>query len=186
MTDVSSTLPELLASADHKNWANITELARAAPGLTTELTQPNLAPLPSESNLPGYSSDWTPGERESSRVRRKREEIRSKTQRLPDLRFEQSYRRSISEAHGVWWKVILITIKDQMCMPLIQGFLMKLALAGVKSWRISAAAKGNSWGGKYFYVFLYNSNSFQQSLTSISNRKVEQLVGQSEQQLYLK
>lgn len=32
---------------------------------------------------------------------------------LPDLRFEQSYLRSISNADA-WWKVLLITARDQV------------------------------------------------------------------------
>lgn len=34
---------------------------------------------------------------------------------LPDLRFEQSYLRSISKA-DTWWKVALITTRDQACI----------------------------------------------------------------------
>lgn len=36
---------------------------------------------------------------------------------LPDLRFEQSYLHSISKADK-WWKVALITLRDQVCCPL--------------------------------------------------------------------
>lgn len=33
---------------------------------------------------------------------------------LPDLRFEQSYLHSIAAA-DTWWKVVLITTRDQVC-----------------------------------------------------------------------
>lgn len=33
---------------------------------------------------------------------------------MPDLRFEQSYLHSIAHA-DTWWKVALITAKDQVC-----------------------------------------------------------------------
>jgi hypothetical protein len=36
---------------------------------------------------------------------------------LPDLRFEQSYLRSISKA-DTWWKVGLITVRDQVLTPI--------------------------------------------------------------------
>ncbi|CUS11394.1 unnamed protein product, partial [Tuber aestivum] len=31
---------------------------------------------------------------------------------IPDLRFEQSYLAGIAAADGVWWKVLLITVRD--------------------------------------------------------------------------
>ncbi|KAF5006882.1 hypothetical protein FDECE_6759 [Fusarium decemcellulare] len=40
----------------------------------------------------------------------------SKLPPLPDLRFEQSYLRSISKA-DTWWEVALITIRDQVHGP---------------------------------------------------------------------
>ncbi|KAF5021421.1 hypothetical protein F66182_6546 [Fusarium sp. NRRL 66182] len=40
---------------------------------------------------------------------------------LPDLRFEQSYLRSISKADS-WWKVALITTRDQVHMTKPQNF----------------------------------------------------------------
>lgn len=42
---------------------------------------------------------------------------RSNLPPLPDLRFEQSYLRSIANA-DTWWKVALITIRDQVRMHL--------------------------------------------------------------------
>lgn len=34
---------------------------------------------------------------------------------LPDLRFEQSYLHSIAAA-DTWWKVVLVTTRDQVCL----------------------------------------------------------------------
>lgn len=34
---------------------------------------------------------------------------------LPDLRFQESYMKSISAA-DTWWKVLLITTRDQVCL----------------------------------------------------------------------
>lgn len=76
-------------------------------------------------------------------------ELRKNAPQIPDLRFEASYRRSISKANGSWWKIALITLKDQVTFPLLQGFLWNLALVGVKTWRLSAASSGATWGRKY-------------------------------------
>lgn len=42
---------------------------------------------------------------------------------LPDLRFEQSYLRSISKA-DTWWKVALITTRDQACICRVSKLLV--------------------------------------------------------------
>lgn len=65
---------------------------------------------------------------------------------IPDLRFEQSYRKAIAKADGVWWKIALITIRDQVVFTLLQGFVWQLALVGVKSWRLAMAHNGGQWG----------------------------------------
>lgn len=75
-------------------------------------------------------------------------ELRKNAPQIPDLRFEASYRRSISKANGSWWKIALITLKDQVTFPLLQGFLWNLALVGVKTWRLSATSSGVTWGRK--------------------------------------
>jgi Autophagy receptor ATG43 len=66
---------------------------------------------------------------------------------LPDLRFEQSYLASIAPAEGVWWKILLITLKDQMVFPLVQGLLYNVAVAGWRSWNRNARFGGRSLGG---------------------------------------
>ncbi|KAG0635701.1 hypothetical protein HOY80DRAFT_1017825 [Tuber brumale] len=62
---------------------------------------------------------------------------------IPDLRFEESYLNSIAAAHGVWWKVLLITMKDQLLLPLLQGLGYNLVLIGWKGWNLGAR-----WGGR--------------------------------------
>jgi hypothetical protein len=37
---------------------------------------------------------------------------------LPDLRYEQSYLHSIRNA-DTWWKVVLVTARDQVCFPFV-------------------------------------------------------------------
>lgn len=68
---------------------------------------------------------------------------------LPDLRFEQSYLASIAPAQGVWWKIALITAKDQLLMPLLQGVGYNLLVAGWKVWNRGARFSGAGVGGKF-------------------------------------
>lgn len=64
---------------------------------------------------------------------------------LPDLRFEQSYLASIQHAES-WQRVLWITVRDQVLLPLVQGTLWTLALAGWRYWNRGAAMQGNSLG----------------------------------------
>ena len=66
---------------------------------------------------------------------------------LPDLRFEQSYLASIAPAQGVWWKVGLITAKDQVVLPLLQGLGFNLVLFGWRWWNRSVKFRGAGLGG---------------------------------------
>ncbi|QSZ35636.1 hypothetical protein DSL72_008506 [Monilinia vaccinii-corymbosi] len=66
---------------------------------------------------------------------------------IPDLRFEQSYLASIAHA-DTYWKVAFITIRDQVCMPLIQGIAVTLLWAGWKHWNKNAQLSGNSAGAR--------------------------------------
>ncbi|KAL7798370.1 DUF1770 domain-containing protein [Trichoderma ceciliae] len=67
---------------------------------------------------------------------------------LPDLRFEQSYLHSIASA-DTWWKVLLITARDQVLMPLAQGVLLNLALVGWQHWNKNARVHGDSIGVRF-------------------------------------
>ncbi|GAB0131938.1 hypothetical protein EsDP_00000391 [Epichloe bromicola] len=66
---------------------------------------------------------------------------------LPDLRFEQSYLRSIANA-DTWWKILLITARDQIIMPLAQGVIYNLLLCGWQNWNRSAKLHGNTAGSR--------------------------------------
>lgn len=66
---------------------------------------------------------------------------------LPDLRFEQSYLHSLAAA-DTWWKVGLVTMRDQMLMPFVQGLLYNLAVGGWQYWNRSAKLSGQSWGAR--------------------------------------
>jgi hypothetical protein len=68
---------------------------------------------------------------------------------LPDLRFEQSYMASIAPAQGVWWKIALITLKDQVLMPLLQGLGFNLALFGWRYWNRGVKFRGAGVGGGF-------------------------------------
>ncbi|KHJ31174.1 putative duf1770 domain-containing protein [Erysiphe necator] len=72
---------------------------------------------------------------------------RSKPNPLPDLRFEQSYRNSIADAKTVG-NIILITIRDQVILPLLQGTVWSLALLGWAHWSRAVQVSGNSTGTK--------------------------------------
>ncbi|RPB11438.1 DUF1770-domain-containing protein, partial [Morchella conica CCBAS932] len=67
---------------------------------------------------------------------------------LPDLRFEQSYLASIAAAEGVWWKIALITLKDQCLMPLLQGVGYNLFVMGFRVWNRGAKFAGAGVGAR--------------------------------------
>lgn len=70
---------------------------------------------------------------------------------LPDLRFEQSYLASIRHATS-WHMVAYITLRDQLFMPLTQGLLWTLVVAGWKNWNTvhntSSKFSGSSIGAR--------------------------------------
>ncbi|WPH03378.1 Hypothetical protein R9X50_00625700 [Acrodontium crateriforme] len=66
---------------------------------------------------------------------------------LPDLRFEQSYLASIQKASG-WQGVAVITIRDQVLMPLVQGLTWTLVVAGWRHWNAATKFGGRSVGAK--------------------------------------
>lgn len=65
---------------------------------------------------------------------------------IPDLRFEQSYRRAIAPANGNWFWIVAITIRDQLFFPFAQGLLWALLVNGFRSWRTTAHTNGSYWG----------------------------------------
>ncbi|KAM7215814.1 Fungal protein of unknown function (DUF1770) domain containing protein [Rhypophila decipiens] len=66
---------------------------------------------------------------------------------LPDLRYEQSYLHSIREA-DTWWKIGLITARDQVMMPFAQGILYNLGICGWQYWNRNARVHGSSLGAR--------------------------------------
>jgi len=66
---------------------------------------------------------------------------------LPDLRFEQSYLKSIEQAEG-WKSVAWITIRDQVIMCFAQGVIWTLLLSGWRHWNRSAHFSGQGIGAK--------------------------------------
>ncbi|KAF2828018.1 DUF1770-domain-containing protein [Ophiobolus disseminans] len=66
---------------------------------------------------------------------------------LPDLRFEQSYLKSIEQAES-WQSVLWITVKDQIIFCFAQGVLWTLLLSGWRHWNRSAKFSGQGVGAK--------------------------------------
>ncbi|KAK0645932.1 hypothetical protein B0T16DRAFT_412237 [Cercophora newfieldiana] len=66
---------------------------------------------------------------------------------MPDLRYEQSYLHSIRSA-DTWWWVVLITARDQVMMPFIQGVAYNLAISGWQYWNKGAQLHGSTIGAK--------------------------------------
>ncbi|CAE7031208.1 hypothetical protein P3342_006576 [Pyrenophora teres f. teres] len=66
---------------------------------------------------------------------------------LPDLRFEQSYLKSIEQAEG-WQGVLWITLRDQVIMCFAQGVLWTLVLNGWRHWNRSAKFSGHGVGAR--------------------------------------
>ncbi|RPA87375.1 hypothetical protein BJ508DRAFT_357788 [Ascobolus immersus RN42] len=65
---------------------------------------------------------------------------------LPDLRFEQSYLRSIQAADGDWKKIVWITIRDQVFYTFAQGLFVALGWAWWGKWRNGAKKSGRESG----------------------------------------
>jgi len=66
---------------------------------------------------------------------------------LPDLRFEQSYLASIQHA-DTWQRVAFITLRDQLFMPLAQGLVWTLAVAGWRHLNQASHLSGQTVGAR--------------------------------------
>jgi hypothetical protein len=64
---------------------------------------------------------------------------------LPDMRFEQSYLASIKNAQTNT-QVAIITVRDQLLLPLLQGTIWNFALFGWRHWNRGSQFKGRNWG----------------------------------------
>ena len=65
---------------------------------------------------------------------------------IPDLRFEQAYLKQLEAAQGSVLWMIIITIREQVLFPGVQGFLWALGIAGIRSLRATQAESGRAWG----------------------------------------
>lgn len=77
---------------------------------------------------------------------------------LPDMRFEQSYLKSIDHVKDRPWMVALITLRDQLVLPFVQGSVYSLALLGWRYWNRAAALSGDGVGARvrrWWYVFVH-------------------------------
>lgn len=66
---------------------------------------------------------------------------------LPDMRFEQSYLKSIEHTDSPY-TIAYITIRDQVLLPLFQGTLYSLAVLGWRFWNRNASVSGAGWGSR--------------------------------------
>lgn len=97
---------------------------------------------------------------------------------LPDLRFEQSYLASIAGA-DTRWRVLYITVRDQVFLPFVQGMVWSLALHGWRFWNRNAQLSGSSVGAKV-RRWWYRTNNWKmpESITKAAgNEKLAKDVG---------
>lgn len=66
---------------------------------------------------------------------------------LPDLRFEQSYLKSLEPAK-TWQDIAWITTRDHLILPLGQGVVWNLILAGWRHWNQGAKFYGAGLGSR--------------------------------------
>ncbi|KAL6243209.1 hypothetical protein RBB50_009760 [Rhinocladiella similis] len=66
---------------------------------------------------------------------------------IPDFRFEQSYLASIKNADTPL-KVAVITIRDQLLLPLFQGIAWNLIMFGWRHWNRGSKFQGRTLGAK--------------------------------------
>lgn len=99
---------------------------------------------------------------------------------LPDLRFEQSYLASIQDATS-WQKVAWITFRDQLFMPLTQGLLWTLLVAGWRHWNTvhntSSKFSGSSIGAR-LRRWWWQTNNWVIPTHSKSSLRDKKLAGQ--------
>jgi hypothetical protein len=155
LSDLNTQFPHNPVSSSSYSSSSFSSSSAAAAAAQGESSLTNVFGQSKKSNLNNTSSSSQHRQRRRrGRITRKQlEEKLRMAPKLPDLRFERGYRASIAAADGCWWKIVLITIRDQVTMPLIQGVLWNLTLVGVKSWRMAASVNGGSWGSKYTTIY---------------------------------
>lgn len=101
---------------------------------------------------------------------------RSNLPPLPDLRFEQSYLASIQQA-DTWQRVAIITIKDQVLMPLVQGMVWTLLVSGWKHFNRASKFNGRSIGARIRRWWWETNNwNIPQKYPALSNPKLAEEV----------
>jgi Autophagy receptor ATG43 len=118
----------------------------ALPSIQFSSSRANLAQL----SHPGPDDDL-PSEEEDEDSRHHHRRGRRRPQRpplpvIPDLRFEQAYLKQLEAAKGSLFWIIVITIREQVLFPGIQGFLWALGIAGLRTLRTTQAESGAQWG----------------------------------------
>ncbi|KAK9480073.1 hypothetical protein V1514DRAFT_326348 [Lipomyces japonicus] len=63
-----------------------------------------------------------------------------------DLRADSTYSRAIGPAHGSWYKIAYITIRDQVVVQFVQGFGLKLLGILIAPWFASLRRNGTVLG----------------------------------------
>ncbi|KAF1811721.1 DUF1770-domain-containing protein [Eremomyces bilateralis CBS 781.70] len=111
------------------------------PSTTASSKEPVTLSEPSHDRTPSTTSDVVPLSALRPIPRR------STLPPLPDLRFEQSYLKSLQEAE-TGWGVAWITIRDQVFLPLFQGTLWALILSGWRHWHQTTSFSGRTVGAK--------------------------------------
>lgn len=66
---------------------------------------------------------------------------------MPDFRFEQSYLASIKNADTPG-KVVYITVRDQVLLPLVQGIVWNLLMTGWRFWNRGTKFQGQTFGAR--------------------------------------
>lgn len=66
---------------------------------------------------------------------------------LPDLRFEQTYLASLKNA-DTNWKVIYITVRDQVLLPMAQGIGYHMIVSGWRYWNRGSQFTGQTLGAR--------------------------------------
>lgn len=52
----------------------------------------------------------------------------------------------------MWWKIALLTVKDHVVMPLLQGVAFNLAWFGWKKWNEGVKFVGKGVGGGFYFL----------------------------------
>ena len=131
VTIVRDTLPSIQFSSSR---ANLHELSQQSP-------EEDINDIEDEEILSELSLEDSPAP-SSPPKRRQRPPLPP----IPDLRFEQAYLKQLEAAKGSVFWIIVITLREQVLFPGVQGFLWALGIAGIRTLRARQAESGREWG----------------------------------------